>query len=222
MKGMLSLVLWSCLLALPARAGHVTVTFDFSGSSVSLLGGLLQIPPDGSIGPASGQLVVNALGSATPLAGPAQIQNFNLAGSVNAVAFGNTITGNLALNQIGAPVPGSLTPGLAQVVFGAPMQISRAGGINCVGPTCGILSLPVALTGTQLLNLAAMPIANLGLVGGAFVNGSFAITLAGLTGTLQLVGSEVSRVYVPEPHSAGLLLLGLVGLAGWRARRALR
>jgi hypothetical protein len=105
------------------------------------------------------------------------------------------------------------------VLFGAPMQVALAGLINCVGPSCAILSLPAALTGTQPLTLAALPIANLALVGGAAINATFAITLANLTGTLHLVGSEVNRIYVPEPHTAGLLALGLAGLAGWRARR---
>jgi hypothetical protein len=165
---------------------------------------------------------VQGSGAATPVAGGAQLQGFSWTSTVNALAFGNLITGTQLLNQVGGALPGTLTPGLAQVVFGAPMQVSRAGAINCSGPSCGILSLPAILTGTQPLSLAAMPLANLGVIGGASVNGIFAITIAGLTGSLQLVGTEISRVYVPEPATASLLLLGLVGLAGWRSRRALR
>lgn len=222
MKGkLLSLTLGLCLLAAEAHAGVVEVQFDFSGSSVSLLGGLIQIPPEGSITSAGGTLVVQALGSATPTTGVAVLKNFGMAATVNAITFDNTITGNPSLSQVGVR-PGALTPGLSQVIFGGPMQIALAGALNCTGPSCAILSLPQVLTGTQLVYLAGLPLANLANIGNALVSGTFAITFAGLTGTLHLVGNEVSRVFVPEPGSGGLLLLGLVGLAGWRARRALR
>jgi hypothetical protein len=36
---------------------------------------------------------------------------------------------------------------------------------------------------------------------------------------LNLVGNEVSRTYVPEPHTAGLLALGMAGLAVLRRAR---
>ena len=189
-----------------------------------MLGGIVQIPPDGSINSASGGLVVSALGAATPIAGPAALQGFGMAATVNALTFGNTITGNPSITQIGGPVPGALTPGFAQVIFAGPMQIALAGVLNCSGPSCAILSLPKALTGTQYLNIAALPIGNLASIGNAFVNGTLATPCAGLTGSLHLVGTEVSRVYtpVPEPHTGALLAAGLVGLAGWRARRARR
>ena len=225
MKGMLSLpfVLVLCLLAGSARAGQISVQFDFRGSSVSLLGGLIQVPPDGSITSASGALVASGLGSAAPVAGPAAIQGFGMAATINALTFGNTITGNPSLTQLGG-ASGSLTAGLAQVLFASPMHIALAGAINCTGPSCAILSLPRALTGTQFLTLAAMPIANLASVGNALINATYAITLGGLTGSLHLVGTEVSRSYspIPEPHTAGLFALGLTLLAGWRATRARR
>lgn len=226
MKGMLSLslTLVVCLLAGfadSARAVPIAIQFDFSGSSVSMLNGLVQIPPDGSINSASGTLVVNGAGLATLSAGPASLQGFNLSATVNAVTFGNTITGNPSVTQIGA-AGGTLTPGLAQVVFGAPMQIALGGALGCTGPSCAILSLPAVLTGTQLLNLAALPIANLAVLGNAFIDATYAITFNGMTGSLHLVGAEVSRVVVPEPQTAGLLALGVFALAGWRAARSRR
>jgi len=226
MKGMLSLsgTLVVCLLAAfagPARAVPIAIQFDFTGSSVSMLGGIVQVPPDGSINSASGTLIVTGAGLATPSPGPVLLQSFGLAASVNAVTFGNTITGNPSITQIGV-AGGTLTPSLSQVVFGAPMQIALAGVLNCSGPSCAILSLPAALTGTQLLNLAAMPIANLAAIGNAAIDATYAITLNGLTGSLHLVGTEISRVVVPEPHTAGLLALGIAALAGWRVARARR
>ena len=80
----------------------------------------------------------------------------------------------------------------------------------------------IVLTGTQLLNLAALPIANLAVLGNAFIDATYAITFNGMTGSLHLVGAEVSRVVVPEPQTAGLLALGVFALAGWRAARSRR
>ncbi|HXK23726.1 MAG TPA: hypothetical protein VMS55_13725 [Myxococcota bacterium] len=68
-----------CLLAGSARAGQISVQFDFRGSTVSLLGGLIQVPPDGSVTAASGTLVASGLGSAAPVAGPAALQGFGMA-----------------------------------------------------------------------------------------------------------------------------------------------
>ena len=108
------------------------------------------------------------------------------------------------------------------MLFASPMQIALAGAIHCSGPSCAILSLPRALTGTQLLTLAAMPIANLASVGNALINATYAITLGGLTGSLHLIGTEVSRSYspIPEPHTAGMLAIGLALLATWRTARS--
>lgn len=224
MKRLLLLLLTPAwLVATQARAGQFTIQFDFTGSSVSMLGGIAQIPPDGSIASASGQLDVSAAGLATPIpGGNAALRNFAMAATVNAATFGNAIQGNVALNQVGGGVPGVLTPGLSSVVFGAPMQIAQSGALGCSGPSCAILGLPAVLGGTQLVALAAMPIANLAQAGNALISGTYAITVAGITGQLHLVGTEVSRVYVPEPASASLLVAGLCGIAGWRVRRLLR
>lgn len=221
MKQMLPLLALSCLLAGSARADQFAIQFDFSGSSLSLLGGLVQIPPDGSITSGGAELVVSAAGLATPIPGGfVALRNFAASATVNAVTFGNTITGNVALAQVGPGVSGVLTAGLSNAIFAGPMQVSQAGVLNCAGPSCAILSLPATLGGIQNVALGNMPIANLAAVGNALISGTFAITIAGFTGQLHLVGNEVSRVLVPEPGSAGLVALGLAGLAAWRGRRA--
>jgi len=222
MKRMLPLLALSCLLAVQVRADQVSILFDLSGSSLSLLGGIVQIPPDGSITSGTAQLTVSAVGLATPIPGAVSLKNFAAAATVNALTFGNTITGNVVLNQAGPPVTGTLSAGLGNILFGGPMQVAQNGMLNCAGPSCAILSLPAALTGVQAVALGSMPIANLAAIGGAMISGTFDITLAGFTGQLHLVGTEVSRVLVPEPGSAGLLALGLAGLAAWRGRRVLR
>jgi hypothetical protein len=214
----LSLVL-SCWLAAGASAGTLTVNFDFSGSSVEMLGGLVNIPPQGSIQSASGAIDVSALGSATAVAGPGVFRNFQMALTINASVLGNVITGNAAILQLTAGVPGLLNGGLNLLVPSAVMQIQQNGTIGCTGPSCAILSLPTTINGTQALSIAALPIANLNSIGNAAVNGSFDITFAGFTGVLHLVGTEVSRSWVvPEPNSFALIGMGLVMLAASRAR----
>jgi hypothetical protein len=79
----LSLVL-SCWIAAGAKAGTLTVNFDFSGSSLEMLGGLINIPPQGSIQSASGSIDVSALGSATAVPGPGAFRNFAMALTINA------------------------------------------------------------------------------------------------------------------------------------------
>ena len=223
MKRMLSFValplLLSCWLTAGAQAGTLTVNFDFSGSSLEMLGGLINIPPQGSIQSASGAIDVSALGSAAAVAGPGAFRNFAMALTLNASTLGNLITGNVSILQLTAGVPGVLNGALNALLPGAPMQIQQNGVINCAGPSCAILSLPTTINGTQALTLAALPIANLNSIGNALVSGSFDITFAGFTGILHLVGTEVSRSYIPEPSSAALIGMGLAILAGSRLRK---
>ena len=212
-------ILLSCSLVAGAQAGTLTVNFDFTGSSLSVLGGTINIPPQGSIQTASGTVDVNALGSATAIAGPAAFRDFQMALTINALVFGNTITGNAAITQIGGPLAGVLNAGLSAINAGAPMQIQQAATIGCTGPNCAILGLPTTINGTQPLTLAALPIANLNSIGNAVVDGTFDITFAGFTGVLHLVGTEVSRSYIPEPNSLALVGLGMALLAGSRLRK---
>ena len=77
MKRLFVLLASCCLLAGSARADQFVIQFDFSGSSLSMLGGIIQIPPDGSITSGSAELVVSALGLATPMpSGYVALRNF--------------------------------------------------------------------------------------------------------------------------------------------------
>jgi hypothetical protein len=203
-----------------AHAGQLTVDFDFSGSSVAILGGFINIPPDGAITTASGQIVVQAPGLLTAQAGSARLANLALAGTFAKNSLGVNIAGAIGATQPASAL-GNLSTGLDHLVFN-PFQMNFTGFASCTstGPGCGVLSLPATFTGPQVFTIASLAVGNLGIDGGAFLNGTFAFTIGGFTAVLNLVGNEVARTWVPEPNSFGLLGLGLAGLAA--ARRHLR
>lgn len=207
-------------LALPAHAGRIDIDFDFSGSSVSLLGGAVNIPPDGQITSASGQIGVPGAGlvTATPGAG-ARFRDLAIEATLDATTFGATLTGSAQATQLGGG-NGSLTAGLGNLLFGN-VQLGVAVAIGCTGPTgvCSALSLPLASSGPRTFVLGSVPISGLGTLGAGALSGSFSITLAGFTAVLNLVGTEVSRTFVPEPDTFALVALGMAGLAGARSFR---
>lgn len=208
--------------AVPSQAGRIDIDFDFTGSSVSILGGTVNIPPDGQISSASGTIGVPGAGLVTASAGPgAKFRDLTLDATLDATTLGVHLTGGAQATQLAA-ANGSLTGGLGNLVFGN-AQLSLNVNVNCSGSTavCGALSLPIASSGPQVLALGTIPISGLGTAGAGFVSGAFSITLGGLTAVLNLVGTEVSRTYVPEPHTFGLVAFGLVSLAAtrWAHRR---
>jgi hypothetical protein len=208
------------LLPAAASAGKLTVDFDFSGSSVSILGGLIDVPPDGSIGAASGQIdFFGALGTATAQGGAAQIKNLALSGTFAKSTFGLDLSGAVGMTQGGVGA-GGITGGLANASFN-PFLIDLTGFANCAGGTgCTVLGLPATFNGQKAVSIPALAVFNLNSIGNAMVSGIFTLTIGGFTAVLNLVGNEVGRTFIPEPHTAGLMMLGVAGLA--IARRARR
>lgn len=205
-------------LACPAFAEPIEIGFDFTGSSISILGGLIEVPPDGSISSGSGVLRLDGTGG-VPVAGGAQLKDLNLAGTFSKSTFGLNIDGSIAATQPAA-AGGVLTAGLSSVNLPNPFVMNFSGFANCTGGTgCGVLSLPANLSGPQTFTIGAMPVANLASPGNAMLNGTFSLTIGGFSALLTLVGTEVSRTIIPEPASAGLLTLGLLGLVALRRRR---
>lgn len=212
-----------CLGAIsaPARAGSVRIDFDFSGSSLSVLGGLINVPPDGNINAATGQIAVQSAGvSSLAAPGAAALRSFNLNATVNANTLGLVITGPASAALL-SPVPGALTAGLGNLILN-PGNLSLNAFVNCSGTGCATLGFPLSVTGPQPVNFATLPINNINSIGNATIAGLFSMTIGGFTAVLSLVGTEVSRTYIPEPGSFGLVALGLVGLASAGAARRRR
>jgi hypothetical protein len=157
--------------------------------------------------------------------GAGRIQSLAVAGPLNfqVLALGTgTLTGFVGVSA-GPSVNGAL------MGLGGPLQLplggTATGFIHCTGAVCAhpLLALPVSINipislvfQTVLSDATAFPTGPgaLTLVGGFGTFGGVPLTA---TSTL----TEISRTAVPEPGTAALVWLGLVGMAGmrWRARR---
>jgi hypothetical protein len=220
-------VLCLCFAASEARADRVLIGFDFSGSQISVLGGVIQIPPGGSI-QASGatmSFVADGTGGLVQ-AGPVGLSLLSLSATVDqTIGAIVAISGNVRAEQIGVG-NGMLTAGLANAVFMGNLLLSLDVLVNCTpGAICNeIATFPLSLAGPQTLsNLGTLPIANVNDLGNASIMATLTITFAGLTAQLELVGTEVSRSFVvPEPSTAVLFGLGVLGLSGYGWHRTRR
>jgi hypothetical protein len=211
------------LAAPPALAGTITIDFDLTGSGVALLGGILNIPPDGSITAASAQVTVQGSSAANPTAGAAQLGNLVVVATVNGtVGSAVLLTGGFSAAQIGGGA-GSLSGGLANLNL-ATLTLNVNGLVNCIGGLCTALgTFPVSAVSSAsvLTGLGSIGLGNLGTLSAASLNGVLSFTIGGATAVLSLVGQEVNRTYIPEPNTFALVGLGIVGLAGlgWRRTR---
>jgi hypothetical protein len=212
--------------AATARAGQITIDFDLSGSSISILGGAIVVPPDGSITSAGTKLQVEGSSNANASAGPARLESLTLAGTISGTVLGGamTLTGGVSASQIGNAV-GVLNPALTLAAFGGAGVLSVNALINCTpGAACIALgTFPISITGPQTISpFGSFQVGNINSVGNATLAGQLSLTLSGLTAVFNLVGTEISRTYVPEPSTFSLLGIALVGVAACRWRRSAR
>lgn len=217
-RGVFSLALPLLLAATPAAAVSVLIEFDFaSNSTISLLGGTIVTPPDGSISAASGRLTLDATSLTTFVSGGQAILDqvtFDATIAKN-VAGQADISGPISGTQVGV-LAGTLTAGQTVLSFPGTIAIDLSANLACTGSGCSVLGFPVSTSGIQNLTAGNLPISGLGTVGAALIVADIEISLGGVLGVLHLVGVETGRTLLPEP--AGLLILGL-GLAAVAGRR---
>lgn len=191
------------------------IVFDFTGgSSISLLGGTITTPPDGTLDVGTARLLVEATAPGVYVpGGQFQLEGVDLSGTVSKnVAGVADISGTYAASQVGA-LTGTLAAGQDGGDFVDPLSLFIDATIGCVGSGCAALGFPVDELGVSLLSVSFLPVTDLGIAGAARIETSIPIEIDGVLGTLDLVGVEVSRTLVPEPGTfvlvaAGLLLLG--------------
>jgi hypothetical protein len=214
------------LLAAPgARAGTITIDFDLSSSVISILGGIITIPPDGTVTSASATVSVNGSGITNPVAGAAAMTGLTLKATVDATVGGSVvITGGFTGTQVGSAT-GSLTGGLANLVVGT-LTLGLTGGIDCFGGLCpAIGTFPIVITGLHAITgVNNIGVGGFGSLSAATLNAILNLTIGGNAAVINLIGSEVSRTFtpsVPEPNTFAMFGLGIVGLAGigWRRNR---
>jgi len=197
------LVLPLLLAATPAAAVSVLIDFDFASSStISLLGGTIVTSLEATsltTFVSGGQASLDQLTFAATIAK-------NVAGAAN-------VSGPISGTQVGS-LSGTLTSGQTVLSFPGPIAINLNAAIACTGTGCAALGFPVSTSGIVNLTAGNLPISGLGTIGAAQILADIEISLGGVLGVLHLVGVETSRSLVPEP--AGLLLLGLVAVAGRR------
>lgn len=208
--------LWLGLVGTNARAGEVTIQFDFTGSTLSMLGGILTIPPGGTITAATGSATFLANAPTLISAGPARLEALDVAATINQNVLGQAlVTGDILAQQLGVPAYGQLSAGLANAAF-SNILLNVDVDANCVGVGCPfIATFPLNIAGNfTVANLNAV-VGNLATLSAATLMAVVPVSLSGFSGVLTLVGSEVSRSFnpVPEPGTFGALSLGLVALA---------
>jgi hypothetical protein len=205
-----------------ARAGQITIDFDLSGSSISILGGVIVVPPDGSITSAGTRLQVEGSSNANASAGPARLRSLTLGGTISGTVLGAmTVTGGISASQIGSAA-GLLNPALTLAAFGGTGVLSVNALINCTpGAACIVLgAFPISISGPQTFSpFGSFQVGNINSVGNATLSGQLSVMLSGLTAVFNLAGTEISRTYVPEPSTFSLLGIALIGVAACRWRR---
>lgn len=216
----------ACLLAMglaagSAGAGEITATYDLAGSTVDTTSplGTFSDPMTGTV-----TLVYTV---ATEFEVP----------SVGAIESGAQ---HISISQ---PSPGVLTlTGTTDTTWGTvSATLSGAtfsqtgtgvadttGFLHCFGGVCGLagftasVPLPQTQTGPLMLPPLVFTSGNAGLGNFAGTGTTVVTSPAVVTVVSKYVGTEISRVFVPEPAAGSMLVAGIACLGGLGARKARR
>ena len=196
------------------------IDFDFaSQSTFSLLGGTIVTPPDGTISLGVGRIQVEATApGAYVTGGQFVLRGLEFGGTVAKNVFGTAnVAGGFYADQVG-PLAGTLAPAQDGGQFTTDLTLAMNVQIGCTGSGCGLLGFPIYDVGTSLLAISFLPVDALASSGLARIELSVPIEVDGVLGTLDLVGVEMSRSFIPEPGTFVLVASGL-GLLAARRRR---
>lgn len=214
----------------PARA-DVQIEFDLSGSQFSAFGGAVELSSSAYGGPASARITVP--GDASGIQdGVATIEDFTLPSvQVNANLFDLiALNGSASAQQIGMAVGQLTDQGNGDVIVSPamPLALDTQGSVVCTpAQYCAALGgFPLDLTGSHSFAPLSFSVQDLDVAGAASVNGRIELEFDGQSAFIDLVGTEVDRIFVPEPAialqvcSGFLCLMGLHGVSIRRRARA--
>jgi hypothetical protein len=209
------------LVAAPAQSGTITIEYDLTGSGVALLGGILNIPPDGSITSATARVTVPGSDLTSAAAGDARLTNLELTATIDGTVGGSVlITGGFEASQTGGG-DGSLALDLTTLDI-VSLALDLTGTLDCLGGQCLSLGdFPASVTDSplDLSGFDPFTLGGLGTFGAGTLSGVLAFDLSGNDVVVGLTGQEVSRNFVPEPASGTLVGLSLAAILCVSPRR---
>jgi hypothetical protein len=207
------LMIASSAWSAPISAPYWEFTYDLDNSSIDINSPLGLLTAD--LGP--GAMVIQRQkpidGAAARLASFALVYNFTVSGVIT----------DLNVFMDGGDANGTFVPASLAIQWSTPANNWRSQGtLMCTAGAliCGFAGLPenvpvpvnsigdenigdVAYSGTDVLMSWVLP-----------------ADASGSTKTLNIVGNELAKVWIPEPTTGALVGLGLAGLALIRSRRS--
>ena len=190
----------------PAAAGTLSVTYQITGGTVIA-------PPGGEVKSGMYTVDFDALGSFTIVPGPAILKSLSFSGFDTYTRYGDFISTRFNL-QLAGEVSGNGTVN-SRFRNAAPASLRGTAAIHCSGGTCPAGGFVPSVTqyGPMILTAPMSAIA----INRSTANISGGFQIVGVTSgffSMSLIGQEISRTFVPEPHAHGMVLAAIVSI-GW-------